>query len=687
MPLEICDSEDDGEFDTSVELLAPPVPIPATNNLLHLPSSSDSPQKNVPTSGEIRCMEIEAAHAALIAPSPSIQTNIDSSKATSAPQLIMTPSVTKQPTRDIYDLSSDIDVPPVTKSKMHKRATTMPTASRQPHSDSDFEIPSNSKKVKQKKKVKTLASAKKRSKTDPIPVFDLSSGSDDNDWGPELMARLKSRATTKTNPEKETLTKQRTRRESVKDINYNIAPPLGSLADEDIQENNTTKNTDFPTPSKNFMVDLTKEELLLASQKRQEYDSITLAPPATSDDGAPPPTFLSTIPDPPDQGPISIEPPPPELTSAEFIAPSFYEGGDLEPAQKKRAKTDPGLGHGFGLNAGVASEWRAAKGKGRTNLSDIKPRTHIHSDDDFDVFEVQSDSPPKKTKKPRKPKEKKPPAKKKTKAKAVQEKEANEGTKQPRETEQSDTRSQVEKVVNMEVEGSDELALSPRIDDLEDQGSKQSLRITLKVNSGGQNVEPEKVDTGSSPERKGKRAKSRFIEPTDGFDDEISTIAPAEVKGRKEATKIIDSEDEIGELTPPPPSPPPKKESAKRKRTKSTLKAANTEVDGELVQDEAPKKRGRKSALNKAEIPAITPVGVCEEVKSLPPLQPAMSPPDSMPSKLGKERTSTTPAPQTEDSARKRVAHSPIRRDSKVPHRVGLSKRMRIEPLLKIVRK
>ncbi|KAL7266763.1 hypothetical protein RUND412_010672 [Rhizina undulata] len=178
-----------------------------------------------------------------------------------------------------------------------------------------------------------------------------------------------------------------------------------------------------------FMVDLTHDHIAFPSQKKAEYNVISSEPTSTATHLSMNPshgsfTLESTFQDPPGiyptspankhlyQEPVSpaldpepvvqIQPTEPENTESSLITTP-------PPAKKtkKRAKTDLGLGgaegdHTFGI---VASEWRAAKGKAKQNMSRSKTFNDTEFADETEDNWQEEFEP--------KPKQKKPPKKRK----------------------------------------------------------------------------------------------------------------------------------------------------------------------------------------------------------------------------------------------------------------------------------
>jgi hypothetical protein len=162
---------------------------------------------------------------------------------------------------------------------------------------------------------------------------------------------------------------------------------------------------------------------------------------------------------------------------------------------------------------------------------------------------------------------------------------------------------------------------------------------------------------------------------------------------------------EVPNPSPKPTIPEPTKEDAL-----SSAKNTTTEEKAEsnqFAEQPAPKKRGRKrkselaedaSKENQAPEPLALDAASKPSIEEQTPPIPSPHPQDAASAKsadqtpvpeVPKEPTKSLPqTPQPDATGRKTLgAHSPISSTGKVQYRVGLSKRARIAPLLKVVRK
>ncbi|KAG2416872.1 hypothetical protein HFD88_008089 [Aspergillus terreus] len=144
---------------------------------------------------------------------------------------------------------------------------------------------------------------------------------------------------------------------------------------------------------------------------------------------------------------------------------------------------------------------------------------------------------------------------------------------------------------------------------------------------------------------------------------------------------------EVGSETNPEPAPAPRKRGRKRKKTseqpieeKSADPAAEqvqTEPETPVVPEDADKTVPDESTTNNTELPSDLQPSSPTKTEHNPPDAPPVTPKKSEPQ---------TPDPSS-TSNKGPTKHSPISTTSKVPYRVGLSRRARIAPLLKIVRR
>jgi hypothetical protein len=144
---------------------------------------------------------------------------------------------------------------------------------------------------------------------------------------------------------------------------------------------------------------------------------------------------------------------------------------------------------------------------------------------------------------------------------------------------------------------------------------------------------------------------------------------------------------EVASETNPEPAPAPKKRGRKRKKTseqpieeKSADPAAepvHPEPESPVVSEDADKTVPDESTTNNTELPSDLQPSSPTKTEHNPPNAPPVTPKKSEPQ---------TPDPSS-TSNKGPTKHSPISTTSKVPYRVGLSRRARIAPLLKIVRR
>lgn len=492
-------------------------------------------------------------------------------------------------------------------------------------SDSDFGAAGSRAKKRSKKQ--------KRSKTAPIPIIELSSDDDKT----------------------ATATGKKPARSNTGD--HDLLPPLPKPKRK--KKDLTEELHDYlPLPVKDaaaFVVDLTLDHLVLPTQKKQEYDPVvenaTQHPESTLPD--PPGVYMTTTVDPeydvlvnsPPGGPPPAPPPPPPPPQ--------------QPKRKKRrAKTDSALAEfdsdrsmssGAGLR--IASEWRAAKGKAMQNLSSDKTspppqRGGIPSVDDTLPVEDhgvgEAAEPGKKA-----PRKKGPPAKKQKGKKAA----CKEGDVIEEGPIGDGTKGVQDDLANTAlVSSSDRGQLPP----LSPPGERQLP--ARRANSKRRLTEDDMDEPLSSPPPepmktpRDRKAKKAIEAPADdGCYDSTVAVAPL-TSTKRNQTKTAEKAAQDGGEDPPPPAA-----GAKRKGGR--------------------KKLGDRLQHGEEEPPAPAPVATAApEEPGEPAVDPTATP---QPKEPGKEK-----ATQPE----KRGPHSPIR-EGKVPHRVGLSKRARIEPLLSIRRK
>jgi hypothetical protein len=126
------------------------------------------------------------------------------------------------------------------------------------------------------------------------------------------------------------------------------------------------------------------------------------------------------------------------------------------------------------------------------------------------------------------------------------------------------------------------------------------------------------------------------------------------------------------------PAPAPKKRGRKRKiaveQTEAPVPSKDPQLESQKEDPTVPEATKQHTPIPnppKADEKANTTLGKQSESESTP-----------QPNQVAKESL-----PQTPQIAKPRKVHSPISSTSKVPYRIGLSKRARIAPLLKVVRK
>ncbi|KAF8543535.1 hypothetical protein BDD12DRAFT_186021 [Trichophaea hybrida] len=789
MPLEILDSEDDGVFDDDdhSEGLPPnpphlPPSFPAERMLLGPPSSGTLNQseslgksEHVPTSGELRQHAIDKAHKALIAPSsamPSPEKKDDYYDQITVEGAIPEIIPEKAREKDIYDFD-DFDEdeptplppppppPPPPKSckkpaKARKRRRALTSLEIPPDNsdDSDFE--------EKPKKRQTASTKKQRSKTMPVPIPTINLSSED-EYDPR---KPKERKTTRSNTDQDQLLpplpKPKRRKKDLQHMEE-LQDYLPLPADD------ISALDDFRTsPQKVFMIDMTHEDLVLPTQKKQEYDN-TFATNLVLDnvkllsDGTP--VLDSTLPDPPEvymtfeATSVSVSTDPEQISSSDHT-PSINIKEDTTPDQaslppvgpkpqstKRRTKTDSVLVHfdrDQNMSGGfhIASEWRAARGKGLQNLSD-RPGRQQQRDSSFveDTLPIgvpsdgNGEGKNNKKKASRKPKEKKDPA-------------ASKAGKKGKEEEK-------EEVAVSEVVDSTNIGDMPENTIANDAIVDNTITINRNTASTVNNMEDHLAGPGPAPKKaiiklKFNPSQNQLLPPPPPT--ETTPPSPG-CLARRSYTKsrfAVDSDDDMDEpLSSPPPSSPAKpepkleiKEPAKtpkakpgRKPKKKTIAASDDESDGNayhdkvvVVSDKSPpsvakrkrtktiehddddalppakkaaakKKRGRKETNEKVpedsdEHPDYdtskdtsrnaAPIATVSEE----PRTPTPEIPDNI--ECSRSEQPETPIPVSPEKKalmsselKQRGSHSPIRA-GKVPYRVGLSKRARIEPLLSI---
>jgi hypothetical protein len=662
---------------------------------------------------ELRQKAINAAVDVLVAPSSNSSPQKDGGQQLARDSHLTTENSPAIPAEvpaggDVYDFNivddDDINVtaPTTTKSATKKRKRAKTAIGILPdNSGSDYEETTRPTKRKNTKQPK-----QQRSKTMPFAAVSIES---DNVFSPDSKAQpvaRNGRKSTRSNTGDQDLLpllpKPRRKKDLTKELtDFLSAPALDKVKiDAENGEGRAAEGLNQApgvSPRRPFMIDMTHDDLTLPTQKKDEYQPIAHCA-INSAFGTP--DLDSTIPDPPElyqlaaDGPAQLTPehPLPESMTSSTPPP--------QPASKRgRAKTDIYVGVGSGLDSiRIASEWRAAKGKGRQNLSDKQQPVNQPDDE----LAMHSDGGPRTTKKkqPRKTKQKESAKKKKGKG-------MNDKQIPPVPAHEAGD------IIAVATKGTDDLA-----DTMTAREQGKSTSNTADVNNTSNHVldtcRNDEINVGStggtssvvpipgSPlPKKYLRTKTRL--PPDS-DDELGNpdIAPAKqpeppelmeetprpVKAktsrkntRSKVIPMSDDEDENAEFTEKKTPPV-----TKRKRTKSGTKAA--EEDAPPLKKVTATKRGRtRSKIEKAqpdnELEIIAPTKDEPQDESIVVCgDPMTDDPKSEP----KTPVPTSPEKKKLQGERSRSSHSPIR-GGKIPYRVGLSKRARIEPLLSIRKK
>jgi len=616
---------------------------------------------------------------------------------------------------DVYDFrivdDDDIDVtaPTTTKSATKKRKRAKTAIGILPdYSGSDYEETTRPTKRKNTKQPK-----QQRSKTMPFAAVSIES---DDVFSPNSKAQpaaRNGRKSTRSNTGDQDLLPLLPKPRRKKDLAKELADFLSAPAPDEVKidaeggEGGAANQAPGVSPRRPFVIDMTHDDLALPIEKKEEYQPIAHY---AIDTTMGTPVLDSTIPDPPElyqsatDGPAQLTPehPPPESMISPTPPP--------QPTSKgRRAKTDIYVGVGSGLDSDggirIASEWRAAKGKGRQNLSDKQQLVNQHGDE----LAMHSDGGPRTTKKkqPRKTKQKE--SAKKKKGKGMNDKQiapvpahetgdtiavATRGTDDLADAMTAKEQGRASKSTSntADVNNTSHLVLDTYRTDETNVGSTGGASSVAPVPG---SPLPEKYlrtktrlppdsddELGNSDIARAKRSLPELVKPME------ETPRPAKTKaGRKHTrSKVIPMSDDGGEDAEftEEKAPPV----TKRKRTKSRTKAA--EEDAPPLEKATATKRGRtRSKIEKVqpdnELEITTAptkdkarnesIAVCgepmtEDPKSEPPKTP-------IPVSLEKKKL---------QGERSRGSHSPIR-GGKIPHRVGLSKRARIEPLLSIRKK
>lgn len=421
-----------------------------------------------------------------------------------------------------------------------------------------------------------------------------------------------------------------------------------------------------PTPHK-FMVDLSKDHLVLPEERRAEYDPVPVLYSSTELPENPPgngaygtPDLLSTIPDPPYDPPLlstipdppydpSLRPsqigfqhldPPHVAPLAALSVPSDSTLSSLQnsppqdkpPAKKakngkKRAATDQNLDftadNGFGAFP-IASEWRAAKGKARQGMSQAAPRRKTMNDldpesgDDDDAWTGEV----KNTKK-------KKPVAKKRKSAVVEEDGGVEVQKQKAKAKRSKSKP-IETVTISDSE--DELAVHPAV--------RRSATVQVSGTTSPKDAAAimvgtkTDVTTNTGDEFSGSIAVTNSLPSVEPSEDQLMPKPKKVHKWQMLKKQAVTGSNESGsplsfisvmnmnDAPPPPPSSPPvpvpvepkenpepKKKLPAQRRKSRKEDSDEEDWDGDLE----PKKNQKKEAKPKA--PCVTKRAVVARVE------------------------------------------------------------------------
>ncbi|KAH0605362.1 uncharacterized protein H6S33_004584 [Morchella sextelata] len=401
-----------------------------------------SESTNPASTDEIQRGGIDKAHAALLSTGAvAPQTPVD-------PHSERTKAKRRQTTdgrleKDIYAFNAseeDEDARP----NKRKRQLPAEKKNKTTFNRDDYEAVSDYDDGKKKPSSKKKP-AKRAKSTGGMSIIDLNESEDD--WRPSLAKTPTSgRKSTRNNTHEVDLLPPlpKPKRKPKESPRITATSTTGLEFDGDLTLN-FNRSTEFqvagtegpapPTPH-NFMVDLSKDHLVLPEERRAEYDPVPVLYSSTELPENPPgngaygtPDLLSTIPDPPYDPPLlSTIPDPPYDPSLLSTIPDPPYDPSLRPSQigfqhldpphaaplaavsapsdstlsslqnsppqdkpptkkakndKKRAATDQNLDftadNGFGVFP-IASEWRAAKGKARQGMSQAAPRRKTMND-------------------------------------------------------------------------------------------------------------------------------------------------------------------------------------------------------------------------------------------------------------------------------------------------------------------
>lgn len=698
---------------------------------------------------ELRKKAIDEAHAALLStdtPAPPTQSDPSPSKS----------KVKRRQTAhgrlegggvDVYafNASDDDNFDPSSVTKKRKRPSSEKKPTRTKKKDDDDDISDYEQGAKSSKKKPA-----KRSKSASLSVLDLLNDSSGDDYTPTSGRKPTRNNTVPTDLLPPLPKPKRKPRESSKPTNYYEPPPPqfdGALSlafspsdhSAEIQVVATNEPA-FPTPQQ-FMVDLTKNDLVLPSERRAEYDPVS---PELSPTEFPPhirstngvystPDLRSTIPDPP-YDPILL----PSQIGVHLA--NHYTGDPLAPAsiasdsplsspenspavkptparktpkEKKRAVTDQGDGFG---NFPVASEWRAAKGKARQGMAQPLGRSKTlnalgteSGDDDIWVGDAKA---------------KKKPAAKKRKS-TVNEDEAETEAKKPkpkiRKTKQIETLVITDSEDELAGPGGDPdslgtIQVAGTADAFPLPPLEAAKNMTVKLSSNAEeasadelgiiavdsfSVQPDIVEESYPTVAQNKLSTRSGAESELAVLDDIpkaKTKKQTAVQRRKSRKDESEEEDWKGDPEPA------KKKKAPRVTKKAAAKAAKEEKEKRLS-EEMIKDSDNEGPVAEPE-PELKPEPVKKKELKLSKAAAAKKAKKEAEAKAEAEETAseedvkenTPPAPEAkpepqtpskklaEKEKAKKTPHSPINKGP-VKFRVGLSRRAHIEPLLKIIRK
>jgi hypothetical protein len=622
-------------------------------------------------------------------------------------------TATAEKEKDIYefDFEDPPSPPPKTTAMKRRRAATEEHGAGAAKKkggkddDSDFEEPTT---TKQKAK-KTPAA---RSKTMP-EVFELSSG-DDYEPNPRAKAPTKGKKATRSNTDQQELLPPMPKpKRQKRDLTKELADFLPLPAEKEATSRSVS-------PQKAFMVDMTHD---IPMEKRHEY--VLHSDAALASTIPDPPEFLETV-DPRTGLSMNQEQVSPPADSSGFAPPPLDSSGDVslkdaapskrpsspppQPKTKKqRAKTDTALIGEFDSDASrggirIASEWRAAKAKGMQNLSG-KQGQEQQASGFVEGEEIHSDGGGRKTtakKKAPQPRKKKEPAAPKKKGKQAK----------------NDEVIVLEETVNDTIAVAD--SSKPADDMVDELLGPTPVPTVVKPKADSQKTTQEVHTTPLHPAPAGdiEHPQLGLTEPATSFLDKIGRMSraaadiepksveadvekpeapkPAPAKRKRTKTAVEEpvddyvepehSADEAVEVTAgKKKKPAAKTTAAKRKRTKT---AEEKEPEPPTKKAAALRKKVARAKPKEAAVELEPEEGPKEELMKGPNEEQKEEPKEELeegpktPAPLPPPR-SKSPEKAKESSKRGGTPHSPLR-GGKIPYRVGLSKRARIEPLLSV---